>query len=51
MKACAGEWTQKLSRRIRKVLVLLQICLYLIWERNLGDERPAHKMTGQNESG
>ena len=33
------------------ILVLLQVWPNLKWERRLGDEEPAHKMTGRNESG
>ena len=31
------------------VLVLLQVLPNLKWEKTLGEERPAHKMTKQNE--
>ena len=43
VEARAGEWTQKLSRTIWKVLVLLLVWSNLKWERRLGDEEPAHK--------
>ena len=38
-----GEWTQKLSRTICRVLVSLLVWPNLRWERKLGDEEPAHK--------
>ena len=40
-----GEWTQKLSRTIYRVLVSLQVWPNLKQERRLGDEEPAYKMT------
>ena len=43
-KARAGEWTQKLSRTICRVLVSLQVWPNLKWERRLGDKEPDYKM-------
>ena len=48
-EARAVEWTLQLSRRICRVLVLFQVWPNLKWERRLGDEGPAHEMTGRNE--
>ena len=50
-RASLGEVEEaKLSRTICRVLVSLQVWPNLKWERRLGDEEPAHKMTEQNES-
>ena len=45
------EWMQKLSMKICRVLVSLQVWPNLKWERRLGDEKPGHKMKKRNESG
>ena len=44
-EARAGEWTQKISRTICRVLVSLLVWPKLRWEKRLGDQVPAHKMT------
>ena len=39
------EWTQKLSRTFCRILVSLHVWPNLKWERRLGNEGPADKMT------
>ena len=50
-ESVSGRWKQKLSMRIWRALVSLQLWPNLKWERRLGDERPAYKMSERNESG
>ena len=46
-----GVSERKSSAGKSGILVSLQVWPNLKWERRLGDEEPAHKMTGRNESG